>query len=251
MLSTAQRAARTARWLAWVLVALAGAATVHAQPPAAHEEGVRWRELTSQQRAALAPLEREWPAIEASRKKKWLEIAGRYPSLAPAEQSRVQARMSEWARMTPTERGQARLNFQQARQVPSADRQARWEAYQALSADQRRQLAARAVPPAASTPTKRHAGVEGPQPKSNIVPNPALAAPPRPVAPTVVQAKPGATTTLISDRRTPPPHQQTGMPKIAATPGFVDRSTLLPQRGPRGTTAADAPPRDNPPRREQ
>jgi hypothetical protein len=31
------------------------------------------------------------------------------------------------------------------------------------------------------------------------------------------------------------------MPKIAATPGFVDSTTLLPQRGPQG--AAVEPPR--------
>jgi hypothetical protein len=29
-----------------------------------------------------------------------------------------------------------------------------------------------------------------------------------------------------------PAHQHAGMPKIAATPGFVDGNTLLPKRGP-------------------
>ena len=60
------------------------------------------------------------------------------------------------------------------------------------------------------------------------------AAPPRPVAPTVVQAQPGATTTLISKPPAPPPHQQPGLPKIAATPGFVDQATLLPTARPAG-----------------
>ncbi len=82
-----------------------------------------------------------------------------------------------------------------------------------------------------------------PQAKSNIVPNPAFASPPKAVAPTVVQARPGATTTLITKRPTPPRHQQTGMPKIAATPEFVNKATLLPQRGPQGaaTRSAAAP----------
>jgi hypothetical protein len=53
----------------------------------------------------------------------------------------------------------------------------------------------------------------------------------KPVAPTVVQAKPGATTTLMSKPANPPAHQQPGLPKVAATPGFVDRTTLLPQKG--------------------
>jgi hypothetical protein len=61
----------------------------------------------------------------------------------------------------------------------------------------------------------------------------------------VVQAQPGATTTLISKRPTPPAHQQAGIPKIAATPEFVDKRTLLPQRGPQAaatrSAAASAP----------
>ena len=72
------------------------------------------------------------------------------------------------------------------------------------------------------------------QPKSNIVAAPEPAVMPRLVAPTVVQAQPGATTTLLSRRATPPAHQQAGLPKIAATPDFVDRATLLPQRGAQG-----------------
>ena len=87
----------------------------------------------------------------------------------------------------------------------------------------------------------RLAPATAPQQKSNIVPNPSYAASPKPVAPTVLQARPGATTTLISKQPAPPPHQQTGLPKIAATPGLVDRATLLPQRGPQGAAARPAP----------
>ena len=49
-----------------------------------------------------------------------------------------------------------------------------------------------------------------------------------------VQAQPGATTTSMAKRAAPPAHQQTGLPKIAASPGFVDKTTLLPKRGPQG-----------------
>ena len=66
------------------------------------------------------------------------------------------------------------------------------------------------------------------------------------VAPTVVQAKPGATTTTMSTRAAPPPHHQAGLPKIAATPGFVDPATLLPQRGPQGAAVRPAPAPDTP-----
>jgi hypothetical protein len=214
---------------------------------AAAEGGPRWAELSASQRLALKPLERDWSAIEPDHKQKWIEVAGRMPRMPQAERERVQARMADWARMSPQQRGRARLAYQEATQVAPKDRQAQWEAYQALPAEQRRQLAAKAV--SASAPAgSRAAGARSSndaQAKSNIVPNPAFAAQPKQVAPSVVQAQPGATTTLISKRATPPAHQQTGLPKIAATPEFVDKTTLLPRRGAQGaaarTSAASAP----------
>lgn len=201
------------------------------------EEGTRWKDLTAAQQSALRPLEAQWAQIDAPRKQKWIEIAGRFPSLPPAERDRVQARMAEWAKLTPSQRRDARMNYQAAQQVPKQSREARWEAYQALPADQRRQLATppAPVPRAAARPTD-----QAPQAKSNIVPNPAHGAATKAVAPTIVQAKPGATTSLMSAKPAPPVHQQTGMPKIAATPGFVDKSTLLPQRGPQGAAVRSA-----------
>ena len=220
------------------------------------EQGMRWSELRPDQQAALKPLEREWAGIDFRSKQKWLQLSSRFPKLTSTERERVQERMSEWTRLTPRERGNARLNFQEAKQLPSEDRQARWKAYEALSPEQKQKLAARAAPPAEVTRrANANAGRAGPergtapQAKSNIVPNPAFATPPKAVAPSVVQAGPGATTTLITKRATPPGHQQTGMPKIAATPEFVDKSTLLPQRGPQGaaTRAAAAPPAERAP----
>lgn len=226
--------------------------------PGAAEQGARWGELKPAEQSALKPLEREWSGIDSRSKRKWLELSSRFPKLTPAERVRVQERMSDWTRLTPKERGEARMHFQDAKQVPSQDRQARWKAYEALSPEEKQQLAARAVP--AADPARKGAGSGGrndgkvdkpdksardatAQAKSNIVPNPSFASPPKAVTPTVVQARPGATTTLITKRPTPPGHQQTGMPKIAATPEFVNKATLLPQRGPQGaaTRSAAAP----------
>ena len=203
-------------------------------PAAVREEGVRWASLTPAQREALAPLEHDWPGIDAPRKQKWIALAGRFKTLTPDERARINARMVEWAKLTPAERGQARMNFEEARQLPAPDRSARWEAYQALPVEQRQQFAARAASAASgardSAASKSSAkSRDSKEAKFNVVPNPALTQPPKQVAPTMVQAAPGATTTLITRRPTPPPHQQTGMPKIAATPEFVNRSTLLPQ----------------------
>ncbi|CAG1017787.1 hypothetical protein BURC_02480 [Burkholderiaceae bacterium] len=204
----------------------------------AGESGPAWTELSAAQRASLRPLERDWASIDGDNKQKWIDVARRMPSMGAAERARVQARMSEWTHLSAQQRGQARLGYQEAKQVSPKDRQAQWEAYQALSPEQKRQLQSRAVPPppySGRAATAQRNDRE--QAKSNIVPNPAHAAPPRPVAPSVIQAQPGATTSLISKRPVPPAHQQTGVPKIAATPEFVDKTTLLPRRGPQAAAA--------------
>lgn len=241
-----RRAAALAAVMACVLIGSAFAqAPLSAAARGAESGGPRWQALTPQQRSALAPLQGEWGSIDADRKAKWLEIAGRFPRLPVDEQQRLQGRMAEWSRLSPSDRGRARLNFQEAKQLPPQDRQAQWQAYQALPEDERKALATRALPvapPARPAPS----GVQSqsaPTGKRNIVGNPSLtAAPSKAVAPTVVQAAPGATTTLVTRQAAPPAHQQTGMPKIAATPGFVDRTTMLPKRGPQGaaTRAAGA-----------
>jgi hypothetical protein len=174
--------------------------------------------------------------------------------------------MSEWARLTPAERGQARLRFEEARSVSAPDRSARWQAYQgaALGCAETPRRAAAAPPNATAEVARRDAARRDAAPgraaapprdprdsreaKANVVPHPASVQPAlRQVAPGVVQAAPGATTMPITRRPTPPPHQQTGMPKIATTPEFVSRSTLLPKRGPQAaavtpTSVQPAPP---------
>jgi hypothetical protein len=245
--------------LVWACAAWPTAA--HAQTPAAatapvavNAGGPPWVSLTPAQQSALAPLKKEWPAIDAARKQKWLEIAARLPSMPAEERQRIQERMIEWARMTPDERGRARLQFQEARQISPQERQARWDAYLALPAEERRALATSATtvpranlatvraPAAEPSATAATASVQ----KNNMVTAPSTATVAKTVAPTVVQAKPGASTTLISKTADPPPHAQVGQPKIAAGRDQVDRSTLLPQPmpkpvpqpAPRNSTAA-------------
>jgi hypothetical protein len=210
-------------------------------PKAAPEVGLKWSQLNASQRASLVPLEKSWSGIDAPRKDKWLEIASRMPRMAPDERERMQTRMAEWAQLSPEQRGRVRMNFLEAKQAAPEDRKAQWDAYQALPVEQKQQLAARAAPAASRAAAKADDKArDNTQTKSNIVPNPSFAERPRPVAPTIMQAQPGATTTLMSKRPTPPPHQQTGLPKIAATPQFVDKATLLPQRGPQGAAARSA-----------
>jgi hypothetical protein len=205
--------------------------------------GPPWASLTPAQQSALAPLKKDWQVIDATRKQKWLEIAARLPSMPPEERQRIQERMTEWARKTPEERGRARLQFQEARQISPQERQARWDAYLALPAEERRALAnsATTVPKARTAAIRSPAGEPSSTAsaqKNNIVAAPSSKAVANTVAPTVVQAKPGASTTLISKTASPPAHTRIGQPKIAAGQDKVNRSTLLPRAGPQSTAAA-------------
>jgi hypothetical protein len=192
------------------------------------ESGPAWASLTPAHQAALAPLKPQWSSIDAVRKSKWLVVAQRFPALPLEERQRVQARMSEWVSMSPADRGRARQNFQELRNLPHEDIQALWEAYRALPEEQKQQLAQRARPVAKSAEPASTPGGKRP-----VAVNPAQMVT-KPVSPTVVQAKPGATTTLVTKSPTPPAHHQPGLPKIAATPTFVNPTTLLPNRGPQG-----------------
>jgi hypothetical protein len=154
--------------------------------------------------------------------------------------------MSEWARLTPDQRGRARLSFQEAKQLPPQQRQERWEAYQALPEGERKALAERARP--RTEKAAASASAPGLVAKQNLeVGRRARAVGVKPVAPTIVQAQPGATTTLMTRRPTPPAYQVPGVSKIAAAADKVDRTTLLPQSGPqhpvsRAASAGSTPP---------
>jgi len=239
---------RAVPWVAAVTlsVALASAASTP-------ESGPAWASLSAAQQQALAPLQRDWGSIPVEPKQKWLEVAGRLSKMSVEERARVQERMGEWSRMTPAERARARVQFQEVRRISPEERQARWQEYQQLPDDERHQLAEKArvereAAKAAAATSRRPAGpTSAPGTKSGVAGVPGL-----PVngvaAANLLQAKPGATTTTISTRPAPPAHHQAGLPKIVATPGFVDPATLLPQRGPQGAAvrAASADPTRQP-----
>jgi hypothetical protein len=232
----------------------APALPVRAAPVA--ESGPPWAALTVAQQQALAPLKTEWSAIDSARKEKWLDVATRMSSMSDTDRARIQQRMSAWVRMSPAERGRTRIQFQEAREVAPVNRAQQWQAYQALPADERRALAEKAsvakkspvAPPTARPATAAPRG-SGAAPltaevKRNVVPF--LPAPagtaPKHVAPAVVQSRPGATTSLVTTRARPPVHQQAGLPKVNASAGFVDPTTLLPRRGPQGAAVVSTRP---------
>ncbi|MCA0177213.1 MAG: DUF3106 domain-containing protein [Proteobacteria bacterium] len=166
----------------------------------------RWAALPSGERELLAPLQGSWDTMEPESRLKWREIARRFPDMPASRQQRVRDRMEDWAHMSPQQRVQARQTFQGSKGLSREERRAQWEAYQALSPEERAALT-----------------------------RPGLAAS-RATLPS------GAAVRPLGSPAQQPPHQQSGMPKINVMPGMVDRTTLLPLRGPQG--AAQVKPAD-------
>ena len=105
-----------------------------------------WKELTAVQQHILAPLASDWDKLKPTTRKKWLEISGRYASMTPAEQERLQARMRGWVTLTPEQRRIARENYARANKLDTEQRALRWQQYQQLSEEQKKELAEQATP---------------------------------------------------------------------------------------------------------
>ena len=120
-----------------------------------------WKELTQEQKQILAPLARDWDKMEAFRKKKWLGIAKRYPTMKPEEQARIQRRIKDWASLTPEQRSQARVQYKNLKTAPPKRKEAikeKWELYKELPDEEKKRLAEKAArkpqPKSKKTPPK-------------------------------------------------------------------------------------------------
>ena len=105
-----------------------------------------WQELTPDQQVSLTPLASQWNSLREVQKKKWMTIAAGYARLAPAEQVKLHSRMTQWMSLSQQERAQARLNFSTSKQLTPTQKTATWEAYQALSPEEKQKLATTATP---------------------------------------------------------------------------------------------------------
>lgn len=103
--------------------------------------GPKWQDLTPAQQLILKPLTAIWNSLDSTSKSKWIAITLNYATRSAAEQHRMQERMGEWAALTPTERDRARLNFAETKKLAPTERAADWEAYQGLSAQERKAFA--------------------------------------------------------------------------------------------------------------
>lgn len=160
-----------ALWLtAWLLAGVAlpslGAQAQVATPPVAVTAISKgnaptpskplWVELTPLQQTALKPLEARWENLGDSQKRRWIALSRNYSRLSAKDQRTLHGRMTEWASLSGRERVQARLNFAEVKQLAPDERNAKWEAYQALSEEGRRELAEKAPvrPRSAAVPVR-------------------------------------------------------------------------------------------------
>lgn len=120
---------------------------IAAEPPTTAVIGTppqpAWAQLSTQQKAILAPLAKDWDNLENIRKKKWLAIAERYPAMKQDDQQRMQDRMREWAGLSPTERSKVRDTYKDFKQLPAEQKQVvkqKWQAYSNLPPEERQRL---------------------------------------------------------------------------------------------------------------
>ncbi len=113
--------------------------------------------------------------MDAFRRKKWLAIARRYPSMGKEEQMRTQRHMAEWVKLTPEERKLAREKYKSMRQTSPEKKAAvkqKWQEYQELPESEKARLKTEAMrqkkarPGHAKTPAplKKRAGQYPPHP---------------------------------------------------------------------------------------
>jgi len=155
------------RFLSRALLLLVLAAT--AVPAAPKDRGPQWSQLSADQQQILAPLAADWDKqLSREQRVKWIGIAKRYPHMKPEEQKRVQARMQKWAKLTPSQRWQAREQYRSLGKIKPEHREELrryWAEYQALSPEEKRMYD---VPPSYVRPAERRKRVPAKKPGTTI-----------------------------------------------------------------------------------
>ncbi len=216
-------ATRTSRWLGRSLM-LFGLLMLLVGQAARAESAPSWKQLTPAQQHILAPLRADWGEFDHDRKKKWLDIAARYPAMSPEQQQILQRRMNEWAHLSPEKRRLARETFLSTGKAPLQSRREAWEAYKKLPEAERQRLKEEAKHP------KPHPGQVGKylqdkQRRENSLPP----VPAKLTAPAAVSAnKTAAATTPAAATMAAPPPPGTAITAPAAAPSPLPRAASAP-----------------------
>ena len=166
-----------------------------------------WQELHPEQKLALQPLAQIWDTLAPGRQLKWLTLAANFKKMNAVDQLKLQSRMHEWASLGMRERDQARIGFAETRQLSDEQKKAKWEAYQALS-PQEKQALAQQNPPKVGLAAKSTAPVPADK-KVNM---------PKAAAPAASSAASVPLVGAVEKRK----------PRLAAVPEKVSPNTLLP-----------------------
>lgn len=110
-----------------------------------------WVTLSAAEHEALAPLARQFDTLGASQRRKWKEMAQRFPSWSEDKRAKVQSRMLAWSSMTSEQRAAARQEAQARRAAPgSAQSSESWRIWRELPDAERNELHNKAVSPGAA-----------------------------------------------------------------------------------------------------
>ncbi len=172
-----------------------------------------WTSLSTQQQQVLQPLAAQWSEMDGANRDKWVALAARYPTMGAEEQGRMRSRVQEWAKLSLTQRQQARDGFQTAQRKSEDERAAKWAAYQQLSIERRLALQER-----------------GAHRQSQLAAM-TLARPVSPQLPVLVQVQPGASTVMLTQRQAlqPAPWVTRHGSPLRAQWAEVDAATLMPR----------------------
>jgi hypothetical protein len=78
-----------------------------------------WSSLTISQKETLSTLQEDWNTLSVEQRSKWVQLANRYDKLPEADRERLKSRMSDWAKLSPTDRRVARANFIKILDIPN------------------------------------------------------------------------------------------------------------------------------------
>ncbi len=135
----AQVAASTPKVTASVPRASSSGLTRPASPTKALS-GPAWKDLKPAQQLSLKPLAANWSTMAEAEKRKWIAVAANYSKLTPSEQAKMHSHMTEWSSLSQQQRSQARLNFARSKPLTPTQKTETWQAYQALSPEQKKAL---------------------------------------------------------------------------------------------------------------
>jgi len=132
-----------------------------ASAPQSHPPSSSWQQLSAQEKRALAPLASRWGELSDIQKGKWIAISHNFDQLPGTDKAIMHARMTEWVNLSPIQRNYARLNFNTLQNLPKDEKKAKWDEYQSLTPEQKRQLSSINQGPAKTTaPSSKPANAE-------------------------------------------------------------------------------------------